>query len=1046
MFRRPSSWTLALAGFTLLFAANDQAQTAAPRALITQAIDEARVVTLKGNTRPEATRQNDAGLARNDLHLDMYLQLKRSPEVDAAAARFVDSLTDPASANFHKWITAAEYGRRFGAAPADVATVSRWLKSRGFVVNGVSANQLVIDFSGTAAQVREALHTEIHNLNIAGKSYFANMTDPQIPDALTPAVAGVVSLSNVMPHPMNVPETQYTISTRTQAVVPVDLATIYNLTPVFAGGYTGLGQTIAVVEDTDLFNGTGDWQAFRQTFGLNQYAHGNLMQVQPAGLVGSSCVDPGINGDRSEAAIDVEWASAAAPDATIIMASCQSTTNFGGFIALLNMLTNGGPLPGIVSISYGESETQTGATQNNFINLLYQTAAAAGVSIFVSSGDSAAAGSDRDGVAAIYGIGVSSFASTPYDVAVGGTDFADYAAGTTTTFWNPVNGIYFDSAKSYIPEIPWNDSCGGVIAANFKGFTSGFGPQGYCNAFPSYSNTIGGSGGPSGCATGARSIDFAVSGTCAGYPKPAWQSIAGNPADGVRDLPDVALFASNGFWGHYYVVCLSSSVSCSNAPSEWPGYGGTSVSAPIMAGIQALMNQAAGLTSVGNPDPVYYTLGQSEFSTPQGEAACSSTAGPAATCTFNDIVQGDNALPCAGAFNCYLDGEVLGVLSTSNLAYEPAYAAGPGWDFATGIGSVNASNLLKSFVKAVTPYTVLPVAPVLVSPANGATGVALGAPLSWNAVSGAASYDVYLGTSPTPPLITNTASTSYVPPAGMLTTGTTWYWAIGARNVAGATVSPVWSFTTTSSTPVPGAPTISPGGVAPLYSKVTTIQPGEWVSIYGSNLATSTTVWNGDFPVSLGGTSVTIDSKPAYIWYVSANQINVQVPDDSKTGPVSVVVTNAAGSSTSTVTLAPVAPSFSLLDGSHVTGIILRFDGSGTQGGGVYDVIGPTGNSLGYPTVAAKAGDQVELFAVGLGPTSPTVPSGRPYSGAAPTTTPVSLVINNVSVTPSFAGLSGAGLYQINFTVPPGLGAGDLALSATVAGSQTPSGVVISLQ
>ncbi len=562
MLIRPYSQVLALAGVLLIFAANDRAQTAGPRALITQAIDETRMVTLKGDTRPEATRQNDSGLARNDLHLDMYLQLKRSPELDAAAAQFVDSLTDPASPNFHKWITAAEYGRRFGAAPADVATVSRWLKAHGFTVNGVSANQMVIDFSGTAAQVREALHTEIHNLNIAGKSYFANMSDPQIPAALTPAVAGVVSLSNVMPHPMLVPQTQYTISTRTQAVVPGDLATIYNLNPVFTSGYTGQGQTIVVVEDTDLYNDTDDWKAFRETFGLNRYPHGSLAQVHPIGASSNSCLDPGINGDQSEAAIDVEWASAGAPDAAVLMASCRSTTNFGGFIALQNMLTNGGTLPGIVSISYGESETQTGATQNTFINILYQTAAAAGVSIFVSSGDSAAAASDRDGVAAIYGIGVSSFASTAWDVAVGGTDFADYAAGTTTTFWNLTNSIYFDSAKSYVPEIPWNDSCGGVIAANFKGFTSGFGPQGYCNAFPSFSNTIGGSGGPSGCATGARSMDFAVSGTCAGYPKPAWQSISGNPADGVRDIPDVALFASNGFWGHYYVVCLSSSVDC----------------------------------------------------------------------------------------------------------------------------------------------------------------------------------------------------------------------------------------------------------------------------------------------------------------------------------------------------------------------------------------------------------------------------------------------------------------------------------------------------
>src|ERR1700743_2729051 len=373
MLIRPHSQGLALAGLMLIFAMKDPAQTAGPHALITQAIDETRVVTLKGNTRPEATRQSDSGLARNDLHLDMYLQLKRSPDVDAAAALFVDSLTDKASANFHKWITAAEYGRRFGAAPEDIATVSRWLKSHGFIVNGVSANHMVIDFSGTAAQVREALHTEIHNLNSAGQSHFANMSDPQIPEAFVEAVAGVVSLSDIMPSPTFVPQAQYTINQRAQEVVPGDLATIYNLNPVFAGGYTGQGQTIVVVEDTDLYNGTSDWQAFRQTFGLNQYPHGSLTQVHPAGATSSSCVDPGVTGDDSEAAIDVEWASAAAPDAAILMASCRSTTNFGGFIALQNMLTNGGPLPSVGSISYGSSGKQKGAAQNSLAPNLYPT-------------------------------------------------------------------------------------------------------------------------------------------------------------------------------------------------------------------------------------------------------------------------------------------------------------------------------------------------------------------------------------------------------------------------------------------------------------------------------------------------------------------------------------------------------------------------------------------------------------------------------------------------------------------------------------------------
>ena len=239
----------------------------------------------------------------------------------------------------------------------------------------------------------------------------------------------------------------------------------------------------------------------------------------------------------------------------------------------------------------------------------------------------------------------------------------------------------------------------------------------------------------------------------------------------------------------------------------------------------------------------------------------------------------------------------------------------------------------------------------------------------------------------------------------------------------------------------PALPVITAGGIVP-----GTIQPGEWATVYGTNLAGGTATWTGNFPQSLGGTSVTIGGKAAYLSYVSYGQINLQVPNVSATGALPVVITTATGSGTSTATLAQFGPSFFLLDATHVAGIILRSNGKGAYGGGSYDIIGPTGTSLGYPTVAAKAGDIVELFGTGFGPTSPAVLAGQAYSGAAPTTSPVTLRINNVGVTPSFAGLSGAGLYQLNLTVPPGLGTGDVPLQATVGGVLTPSGVVISTQ
>ena len=243
-----------------------------------------------------------------------------------------------------------------------------------------------------------------------------------------------------------------------------------------------------------------------------------------------------------------------------------------------------------------------------------------------------------------------------------------------------------------------------------------------------------------------------------------------------------------------------------------------------------------------------------------------------------------------------------------------------------------------------------------------------------------------------------------------------------------------------------GGPTITLNSIGPASSSATTIQPGSWISLYGTNLAAATAIFKGDFPTSLGGVSVTINGRKAYLSYVSATQINMQAPDDTMTGKVSVTITNGVGSFTSTVTLAPVGPSWLLLDGTHVAAIIIRSDGKGAYGGGAYDIAGPTGTSLGYKTVAAKQGDVVALFGVGFGPTSPAVPAGQLFSGAAATTSSVQLTMGGASVTPSFTGLSGAGLYQVNVVIPAGLGTGDQSLLGIFSSNTTQSTVVISLQ
>jgi uncharacterized protein (TIGR03437 family) len=242
----------------------------------------------------------------------------------------------------------------------------------------------------------------------------------------------------------------------------------------------------------------------------------------------------------------------------------------------------------------------------------------------------------------------------------------------------------------------------------------------------------------------------------------------------------------------------------------------------------------------------------------------------------------------------------------------------------------------------------------------------------------------------------------------------------------------------------PGTPPVI-ATVAPVYSSASVIQPGSWVSIYGSNLASGTALWNGDFPMSLGGTSVSIDGKLAYLWFVSPTQINLQVPDDSTTGPVSVAVTTGSGTAASTVTLAPYGPSFSLLgDGKHVAAEIATPNGTGAYGGGTYDLVGPA-NTFSFNTRPVRAGETMTLYGVGFGPTNPHVPAGRLFAGVAPTDSPVMITIGGVPVLAGFAAITEAGLYQINVTVPV-TGAGDQPIQASVNGVQTPSGPVVSVQ
>jgi subtilase family serine protease len=679
-----------------------------PQPLVTQPIDETRLVTLAGNTRPEANAANDRGAVADGLPLaHMLLLLRRSAVQEAALDHAIDNLQDSRSPDYRRWFSAAEFGERFGAASADLSVVTGWLASHGFRLETIYPNRTVIAFSGTAGELRAAFHTGIHNLEVDGVGHIANMTDPKIPAALGPIIAGIASLSDFRPAP------QYTyagdcghgsvLPGTCYAVVPADLATIYDLRPLYRSGITGAGQHIDVMENSNLYR-IADWYGFRSTFGLDKFP-GSFRQFHPQPPNGpADCTDPGVTMGDKEATTDAEWAAAAAPGAAITLASCADTTTTDGHMIALENVVNAANTPDVISISFGVCEANAGAARNAMVAAAYQQAVSEGISVFVAAGDYGAAACDQHGgPPASHGIAVNGLASTPYDVAVGGTDFADTFTGANSLYWSATNSRYYGSAKSYIPEIPWNGTCGSQLLANYlTGSPITYGAQGFCNNGPSvYQETTGGAGGPSGCATGMPSpaTPGVVSGSCAGYPKPRWQRALGDPADGVRDLPDVALFASPGVWGHRYVICFSDPDQgrpCSGPPSGWSGDGGTSYAAPIMAGIQALVDQRA-RGRQGNPNPVYYRLAAGEFGR-RGNSACYASRGNkiAGYCIFRNVTVGDNDMPCTtGSPDCYQPGGTYGVLSTRAASYEPAFGARPGWNFTTGLGSVDAANLVR---------------------------------------------------------------------------------------------------------------------------------------------------------------------------------------------------------------------------------------------------------------------------------------------------------------------------------------------------------------
>jgi len=691
-----------IAIITLILLSSMTAIGQTPAARVTQPVDVEQLVTLKGNTHPLARPEFDQGVAPDSLPMQrILLVLQRSAEQNAALRELLEEQQTKSSPNYHMWLTPEQFGQQFGPADADIQAVTDWLTSQGFEVNRVAAGRTVIEFSGTAGKVRQGLHTEIHKFLVNGEEHWANASDPKIPAALQPVVAGFASLNNFPRQSMLQRAGAFSRSKATGKVTPLftvptsngnyyvlgpyDFATIYNVLPLWQASpaINGSGQTIAIVASSNI--NVQDVSDFRSLFGLPA----NDPQIIVNG------VDPGVTGtdDESEADLDTEWSGAVAPNAVIDLVVSETTeTTFGADLSAVYIVDNN--LAPILSASYGACEAALGDGGNAFYSALWGQGAAQGITILVATGDNGSAGCDEsaDEAAAQYGLMVSGTASTPFNVAVGGTDFDD--VNTWSTYWSSTNNTStLASALSYIPETTWNDSCARSGTASSCANAGSDTPSGI--------DLVGGSGGASNCST------LASTGTACmnGYPKPAWQSGNGVPNDGARDLPDLSLFASNGENNSFYLICQADAlppgeISCNPTSGEWyfEGAGGTSASTPAFAGIMALVNQKTGARQ-GNANYVLYPLAAKSGANCTSNASMAGTAN-SSSCIFYDVVTGNNSVACQGGTpNCsstvYGAFGMLEVNPPSNTS--PAWTTSKGYDVATGLGSVNALNLVKEW-------------------------------------------------------------------------------------------------------------------------------------------------------------------------------------------------------------------------------------------------------------------------------------------------------------------------------------------------------------
>ncbi len=896
------------------------------------AIDNRQRVALHGFVHPSARAVNDGGAVDDAFVLpSITMAFQPSAAQQADLDQLLAQQQDPASPNFHKWLTPEEYADRFGISASDLGKVNAWVKSQGFQIANTARGRNWIAFSGTAGQVQSAFQTSIHRYTRNGATHYANSGEPSIPAALGGLVSGIRGLSDfkMKPHLRKAMTAQYVLNGR-RTIAPSDFATIYDVAPLYAAGVDGTGQKIAVVGQTAIK--LSDITTFRNTFGLSTI---NLQQVKAG-------ADPGISSDDlPEADLDIEWSSAVATNATIVYV-------YSGDVWTSALYAVDNNLAPVITMSYGTCE-QSDLGDLPAFRAVAQQANTEGITWLAASGDLAAADcEDQSASIAQNGLAVDVPGSIPEITSMGGTTLSEGSG----SYWTSDN-----KALSYIPETIWNDTA-------INGELTGGG--------------------------GGASVYFS---------RPGWQTGPGVPSDAFRHVPDLALSASADHDGYYVYTGGSANI-----------YGGTSVAAPAMAGIVALLNhylvstgiqQTAGL---GNMNPALYRLGQN------------------APGVFHDVFAGTNAVPCAvGSPNCTTG--VMGI------------AAGANYDAASGWGSVDAANLVHQW-SSQAPSASAVVASLDQNPVFQQQPDSKGNSWAFNLTLG---EEAGIATTLTGMSINGVDYTAQIaalfgsasiPAAGSITAS------MGLSNIAVPTnVAFTFSGVDASgrtwnqqlAVPFQGFQTqLTVGGASNAATGQQAYAPGMILSIYGAALGTfAESAYTIPLPEYLAGFSATINGVPAPIYYASATQVNVQIPYETQAGRATLVIWNPYASVTYRFQVSASAP-----------GIFTFPNGSINVSG------------------QAARGSEIAIYITGEGAVTPALATGATPSPRAATPTPklpISITVGGVAVPPAsieFAGIPSGlvGVTQVNFTIPATVPPGPQPVVVTVGSASSPAGNLIVTQ